>query len=85
MFNQTSLTYPMTENRVPPSQFRQERARSQKVTSRRILYTVSRAVATALAFRSFMTEFGFPQRGPTEVKNDNSGTVAKAASDASDK
>jgi hypothetical protein len=32
-----------------------------------------------------MTEFGFPQRLPTEVKNDNSGTVAKAASDASDK
>ena len=48
-------------------------------------YEVSRAVATALAFRSFMTEFGFPQRLPTEVKNDNSGTVAKAASDASDK
>ena len=48
-------------------------------------YEVSRAVATALAFRSFMTEFGFPQRLPTEVKNDNSGAVAKAASDASDK
>jgi hypothetical protein len=32
-----------------------------------------------------MAEFGFPQRRPTEIKNDNSGTVAKAASDASDK
>ena len=46
---------------------------------------MSRAVAAALAFRSFMTEFSFPQRLPTEIKNDNSGTVAKAASDASDK
>ena len=44
----------------------------------------SRAVATALAFWSFMTEFGFPQRRPTEVKNDNSGTVAKAGLDASE-
>ena len=42
-------------------------------------------MAAALAFRSFMTEFGFPQRLPTEIMNENSGTVAKAASDASDK
>ena len=48
-------------------------------------YEVSRAAAAALAFRSFMTEFGFPQKRSTEIKNDNSGTVAKAASDASDK
>ena len=46
---------------------------------------MSCAVATALAFRSFMTEFGFSQRGPIEVKNDNSGTVAKATLDTSDK
>ena len=37
MFNQTSLTSPMTENRVPSSQIRQERARSQNYTSRGIL------------------------------------------------
>ena len=48
-------------------------------------YEVSRAVAAALAFRSFMTEFGFPQRLPTEIKYNNSGTVVKAASNASDK
>ena len=48
-------------------------------------YEVSRAVAAALAFHSFMTEFGFPQRLPTEIKNDNSGIVAKSSSDASDK
>ena len=48
-------------------------------------YEVSRAVASTVAFRSFMSEFGFPQARPAEVKNDNSGTIAKAASDASDK
>ena len=32
-----------------------------------------------------MTEFGFPQLCPAEVKNDNTGTIAKVASDASDK
>ena len=48
-------------------------------------YEVSRAVATTVAFRSFMTKLGFPQLRPAEVKNDNSVTVVKAASDASDK
>ena len=38
MFNETSLTSPMTENRVPSSQIRQERARSQNYTSRGILH-----------------------------------------------
>ena len=45
-------------------------------------YEVSRAVATTVAFRSFMTELGFPQLRPAKVKNDNSGTIAKVASDA---
>ena len=47
-------------------------------------YEGSRAVATTVAFGSSMTELGFSQLRPAEAKNDNSGTIAKAASDASD-
>ena len=43
-------------------------------------------MATKVAFRWFMNELGFPQLRPAKVRNDNSGTIAKAASvDASNK
>ena len=48
-------------------------------------YELSRCVATAIGARDLATELGVPQLEPSPIRCDNSGSVRKAASAASDK
>ena len=49
------------------------------------MYELSRCVATTIAFRSFVSEIGYPQLSPSDVQCDSSGACLKANSSASDK
>ena len=48
-------------------------------------YELSRAVASLLNFRAFLSEMGWPQLKPSNAKCDNKGSVATANAAVSDK
>ena len=66
MFNQTILTSPKTENRVPNPQIHQERARSQHFTSLRILVFQNNLVAAKAALASCVLSLYFSRIGKGE-------------------
>ena len=49
------------------------------------MYELSRGVAALMAFKEFMTEFGYPQEMASPAKCDNAGGVFKATAGKSDK